>query len=122
MRVLVADDDEVTRNTLPGLLHQLGHEPVMAHDGTEALHVLQAKDAPSLAILDAWRRHWLGWRCTERYLVRSRLITAPNLLLGRLINGHGRTRFSSTSRDEASRRIMAFANRSTVGCEMNALT
>jgi len=52
MRVLIADDDPVVRATLSGLLRQLGHEAVVARNGTEAWELMQAEDAPGLAILD----------------------------------------------------------------------
>jgi diguanylate cyclase (GGDEF)-like protein len=52
MRVLVADDDEVVRAVLVALLEHLGHEAVLATDGTEAWAILQCDDAPSLVILD----------------------------------------------------------------------
>jgi diguanylate cyclase (GGDEF)-like protein len=52
MKLLVADDDEVTRIALSGLLEDLGHEVVAACDGNEAWEILQSKDSPSLAILD----------------------------------------------------------------------
>lgn len=52
MKVLIADDDDVVLAVLEGLLGHLGHEAVMAHDGTEAWELIQREDAPSLAILD----------------------------------------------------------------------
>jgi DNA-binding response OmpR family regulator len=52
MRILVADDDEVTRHQLSGYLTHLGHEAVEARDGLEAWSALQTPDAPPLVILD----------------------------------------------------------------------
>ncbi len=52
MRILVADDDEVVRAVLVALLEHLGHEVVLASDGTEAWAIIQREDAPSLVILD----------------------------------------------------------------------
>ncbi|HEX2825483.1 MAG TPA: diguanylate cyclase [Burkholderiales bacterium] len=52
MKVLVADDDPVTRRKLRGLLQYLGHDPVEAADGREAWAVLDGVDAPDLVILD----------------------------------------------------------------------
>ena len=52
MRVLVADDDAVTRRTLVSLLDHLGHEAVEAADGAGAWAVIQGHDAPQLLILD----------------------------------------------------------------------
>jgi two-component system cell cycle response regulator len=52
MRVLVADDDAVTRRTLVGLLGHLGHESIEASDGAGAWAVIDGLDAPPLLILD----------------------------------------------------------------------
>jgi diguanylate cyclase (GGDEF)-like protein len=52
MKVLVADDDAVTRHLLSATLAQLGHDPVLCHDGTAALNALTAAEPPQLAILD----------------------------------------------------------------------
>lgn len=52
MRVLIADDDDVTLSALQGMLTHLGHEAVLAHDGTEAWELICGEDAPALAILD----------------------------------------------------------------------
>ncbi|HYH41429.1 MAG TPA: diguanylate cyclase [Burkholderiales bacterium] len=52
MKVLIADDDDVVLTVLEGLLDHLGHEAVVAHDGTEAWELIQREDAPQLVILD----------------------------------------------------------------------
>lgn len=52
MRILIAEDDMVSSRVLETTLAKWGHEAVVAHDGVEALAVLQSSGAPSLAILD----------------------------------------------------------------------
>lgn len=52
MRILVAEDSQVSRFLLQANLKSWGHEPVITTDGTAAWEVLQREDAPSLAILD----------------------------------------------------------------------
>lgn len=52
MRILIAEDDPVSRRILVAILMKWGHEVVVTHDGLEAWQALQAEDAPSLAILD----------------------------------------------------------------------
>jgi diguanylate cyclase (GGDEF)-like protein len=52
MKVLIADDDEVTIAALQGMLGHLGHEVVVARNGTEAWELICQDDAPPLAILD----------------------------------------------------------------------
>ena len=52
MKILVAEDDLVTRRILEAYLVKWGYEAVMVADGQEAWRLLQQDDAPSLAILD----------------------------------------------------------------------
>ena len=52
MRVLIADDHDVTRTALSGMLVHLGHDPVIARNGSEAWDLICREDAPALAILD----------------------------------------------------------------------
>jgi len=52
MRVLIADDEAVSRRLLQGLLERLGCEVTAVADGAQAWETLQAPAAPSLAVLD----------------------------------------------------------------------
>jgi len=52
MRVLIADDELVSRRLLEATLTRWGHEVVAASDGDEAWAVLQSDETPYLAILD----------------------------------------------------------------------
>jgi diguanylate cyclase (GGDEF)-like protein len=52
VKILVADDDPISRHAISGFLRKWGHAVVPAVDGSEALTILQADDAPSMAILD----------------------------------------------------------------------
>ncbi len=52
MRVLIAEDDPVSRHMLEAFLTKWGYEVVVAGNGQEAWQVLQQDDAPKLAILD----------------------------------------------------------------------
>jgi diguanylate cyclase (GGDEF)-like protein len=52
MRILVAEDDVISRRILLASLRQWGHEVVIAENGDEAWSILQDEDAPSVAILD----------------------------------------------------------------------
>jgi two-component system cell cycle response regulator len=54
LRILIADDDPVSRRVLETTLMRWGHELVVASDGARAWAELQKEDAPRLAILD-WR-------------------------------------------------------------------
>ncbi len=52
MKVLIAEDDPVSRRVLEGTLTRWGHEVVVSGDGGEAWKVLQRDDPPLLAIMD----------------------------------------------------------------------
>lgn len=52
MKILIADDDAVSRRILETTLRQWGYEVTAVTDGYEALACLTAEDAPQLAILD----------------------------------------------------------------------
>jgi len=52
MRILIAEDDPVSRLLLETHLRRWGHEPVATPDGEAAWEALQRDDAPALAILD----------------------------------------------------------------------
>ena len=51
-RILVAEDDPVSRILISTRLTNWGYEVVLRNDGAEAMAVLRGPDAPSLAILD----------------------------------------------------------------------
>ena len=52
MKVLVADDEVVSRRLIETSVRRWGYEPVVAKDGLEASQILHSPDAPKLAILD----------------------------------------------------------------------
>jgi len=52
MRILVADDDLITRRLLEAFLVKCDYEVTLACDGAEAWNILQRNDSPKLAILD----------------------------------------------------------------------
>ena len=52
MRVLIAEDDAVSRMVLEAALTKWGHEVVVTTDGEAAWETLKRDDAPRLAVLD----------------------------------------------------------------------
>jgi two-component system cell cycle response regulator len=52
MKVLIAEDEAVSRRMITSLLGRWGYEVVAVKDGFEALQILQQPDAPKLAIVD----------------------------------------------------------------------
>jgi len=52
VRILIAEDETVSRRVLKMTLESWGHEVIEARDGAVALQILQNDDPPKLAILD----------------------------------------------------------------------
>ena len=52
MRILIAEDESVSRRLLEGLLQKWGHEVVVCTDGNAAWEILQRAEAPRLVIMD----------------------------------------------------------------------
>jgi diguanylate cyclase (GGDEF)-like protein len=70
MRILIADDDEVSRCKLEALLNKWGYEVISVEDGMLAWEALQQENAPRLAILD-WMMPGLDGSEICRQLRRS---------------------------------------------------
>lgn len=79
MKILVADDDPVSRAILASSLGVFGCEAVEVEDGTAAWEVLQRPDAPRLAILD-WMMPGLDGTEVCR-LVRAKEMELPPYLI-----------------------------------------
>lgn len=65
-RILVAEDDLVSRTLICARLQQWGYEVVAAIDGLEAMGVMRRADAPSLALLDWNMPHMDGLEICRR--------------------------------------------------------
>lgn len=52
MRILIAEDDPVSRRLLEATLRRWGYDVVVTCDGEQALAVLTQPDAPNLAVID----------------------------------------------------------------------
>lgn len=52
MKILVAEDDSVSRKMLQKTLRQAGYEVIAVEDGERALKALRGEEAPRLALLD----------------------------------------------------------------------
>lgn len=72
MRVLIADDDSVSRHLLEVLLLKWGYEVVLASDGAEAWRELQKDNAPRLALLDWMMPGTSGVELCRRIRERAR--------------------------------------------------
>jgi DNA-binding response OmpR family regulator len=52
VKILIAEDEPLSRRLLQHVLTEHGHEVIVTSDGSQAWEVLQADDAPHLAIVD----------------------------------------------------------------------
>lgn len=52
MKILIAEDDDVSRRVLQLTLTAAGHDVILTKNGAEALSVLENENAPQMAILD----------------------------------------------------------------------
>jgi two-component system, cell cycle response regulator len=52
MRILVAEDDRVTRRLLESYIGKWGHETIVCSAGTDAWQVLSSEDRPRVAVID----------------------------------------------------------------------
>ncbi|HEX8899183.1 MAG TPA: response regulator, partial [Chthoniobacterales bacterium] len=51
-RILVAEDDPISRVLVVSWLQKWGYDVIATHDGAEAMEMLRRPDAPVLAVLD----------------------------------------------------------------------
>jgi DNA-binding response OmpR family regulator len=80
MRVLVAEDSDVQRAQLAGLLRRAGHEVVQVRDGQEALGALLETTGPKVALLD-WEMPGLDGPEVCRKVREASLAVRPHLIL-----------------------------------------
>ena len=84
LRVLVADDEGVSRTVVGAMLKKAGYPVVFANDGEQAWRELDSDDPPALALLD-WEMPGLqGPEIVQR--IRSKQLQSPTyviLLTGR---------------------------------------
>jgi two-component system, cell cycle response regulator len=71
IRILVAEDDPVSRRVLEVFLKKRGFEVLTASNGTEALEILEKDDGPRLAILDWMMPGLEGVQVCQRVRERS---------------------------------------------------
>ena len=73
MKILLADDDEISRKIIASFLARFGYESLVVQNGAEAWEVLQSPQAPPLAICD-----WMMPRMTgPEVCARLRAIKQP---------------------------------------------
>ena len=81
MRILIAEDDAISRRLLQAALVKWGYEVIVTTNGDEAWRALQEPDAPSLAILDWLMPGQDGVELCRRARATPRLNTLYLILL-----------------------------------------
>jgi len=79
MKILIAEDDEVSRRLLAKSITGWGHEVVITENGMEAWAILQREDAPRLAILDWMMPEMDGTEVCRR--IRQRESATPTYVV-----------------------------------------
>jgi two-component system, cell cycle response regulator len=93
MKILIADDDPVSSRLLDRLLVKWDYEVIAAHDGSEAWEVLQAENAPRVALLDWIMPGIDGLEICRRVRARSSqpyvyiMLLTANDKVGNLVEG-----------------------------------
>jgi DNA-binding response OmpR family regulator len=73
-RILVAEDDPVSRTLIATRLMKWGYDVVLRNDGAEAMAVLRGPDPPSLAILDGSMPNMDGLEICRRVREAEKMI------------------------------------------------
>ncbi len=79
MKILIAEDDPVSRLVLAATLEKFGYEVVVTVNGTQAWAALQSSDAPNLVILDWMMPEIEGVELCRR--IRALPTTTPPYLI-----------------------------------------
>lgn len=85
--VLVADDEPAVLDALSGVVEDLGHDVVQAHDGREALELARRR-RPNLVVTDHMMPHLSGLELCRELKLDTRLKDVPVILLSGAIT-HG---------------------------------
>ncbi len=80
MRILVAEDDSITRRLLESALRRSGYDVVAVAGGGEAWRVLSGPEAPTLAVLDWMMPELTGVEICEKVRAAS-LPASPYLII-----------------------------------------
>lgn len=87
MRILIAEDEPVSRRLLQKSVERWGFEPIVCNDGAAAWEALQSSEAPSIAVLD-WMMPGLDGTDICRRIRESGQPRQPYLIL---LTGRART-------------------------------
>ena len=81
MKILIAEDDVVSRRILQLTLNAAGHEVLAVQNGVDALSVFEGEDAPRLAVLDWMMPEMDGLEVCRRVRQRQSVVPIYIILL-----------------------------------------
>jgi CheY-like chemotaxis protein len=93
--VMVVDDDRTIAQAIQRLLEQEDYATILAHDGKQALEILQRGTVPSVILLDLIMPVMGGWELVERLERDDTLCDIPIVLM----SGHSRLAQGGKLRD-----------------------
>ncbi|HVR40692.1 MAG TPA: protein kinase [Thermoanaerobaculia bacterium] len=82
-RIVIADDNNVNRMLLGGILEQAGYDVRVANDGAEALELVD-RDPPELVLLDIQMPRMNGYEVCREMRARPRLRPIPVVFISAL--------------------------------------
>lgn len=87
MRMLIAEDDPVSRRTLEFIFQKAGYEVIIVEDGVSALAILQGSNAPLITILDIMMPGLNGIEVCQK--IRSAPYAIPPYIIMLTVKGAG---------------------------------
>lgn len=87
-KVLIADDDEVTRKLIQRAVEKMGYAAIMTSDGKRALEILQDNTDFSLLITDAKMPELEGRDLLEALRQNERLKPLPVIMVSGMVGPH----------------------------------
>jgi len=115
-RILVADDEELTRHLTGGLVEQMGHEAILAKSGEKALGLLD--DSIDMALLDVLMPGMDGFELTTAIRNRDDIEDIPIILITSL---NGRKERLEGARAGANDFITKPVNKTELAIRMQSL-
>lgn len=79
MKILMAEDDLISRRILEAVLTKWGYDPIVAVNGDEAWEIMQKADSPGMAVLDWEMPGKSGLEVCE--LVRTKDVSNPPYII-----------------------------------------
>ncbi|MEF3274765.1 MAG: response regulator [Chloroflexus sp.] len=108
-RILVVEDDVNNRDLIARLLVLMGHEPILAVDGSQGVALAREKQ-PDLIIMDMGLPVLNGWQATHRIKSQPATSHIPVLALTAYAHNEDRIRSLAVGCDDYETKPIDFAS------------